>query len=58
VTDALPPQLWTKLKAFLDAGKTGQIVLEVKDGRVQKLGLTEWERAGDACPVANGRPIC
>lgn len=37
----LPPQTWGKVKAFLEARRTGQIVLEVKDGRVLKYRLTE-----------------
>lgn len=57
MSDPVPALVWAKLKAFLDAGKTGQIVLEVKDGRVQKLALTEWERVTEACPVATGRPL-
>lgn len=43
----LPPRTWARIKAFLDAGHTGQIVLEVKDGRVLAYRVTECGRERD-----------
>ena len=41
MTDALPPPLWEALRAFLRAGKTGQIVLDVTDGVIRSYKLVE-----------------
>lgn len=53
MTEQLPPQLWESLRAFLRAGKTGQIVLDVKDGQVLAYKLTECGRL-DAHPLVAG----
>lgn len=54
--EALPPVVRQKIAAFLAAGRTGQIVLDVKEGRVLAYKLTEAGRvpAGDADPVGWG----
>ena len=54
MSTVLPPQTWAKVKAFLEAKHTGQIVLEVKDGRVLKWRLTECGSESEA-PIA--RPL-
>lgn len=47
----LPSPLWASIEAFLQAGKTGQIVLDVKDGHVLAYKLTEQGRC-EPLPVA------
>lgn len=43
-TPSLPPVVWRKIAAFLAAGTTGQIVLDVKEGRILAYKLTESGR--------------
>lgn len=42
--DPLPPVVLVKITAFLAAGTTGQIILDVKEGRVLAYKLTEAGR--------------
>lgn len=37
----IPPKLWKRIEAFLTAGTTGQIVLNVHCGVVTKVSLNE-----------------
>jgi hypothetical protein len=37
----LPPALSTKLKDFLDGGKSGTIILQIRDGRVMAYEMHE-----------------
>lgn len=53
----LPASLWTKIAAFLQDGRTGQIVLDVKDGQVLAYKLTEAGRC-DSAPVAGCERTC
>ena len=43
MTDQLPipPLLWARITAFLRAGSTGQVVLDVHRGRVTSVSLTD-----------------
>lgn len=41
---ALPPTVARKIAAFLAAGTTGQIVLDIKHGQVHAFKLTEAGR--------------
>lgn len=41
---AIPPEVWEKIRSFLDAGKTGTITLDVKDGHVLSGNMTEHFR--------------
>lgn len=44
VVDLLPPATLAYIRRFLEEEKTGQIVLEVKDGRIIKGHVTEhWK---------------
>lgn len=40
----LPAPLWNKIKMFLDAHSTGQIVLDVKEGRVLAYKIIQCGR--------------
>lgn len=40
----MPAALWEKVSAFLTAKKTGQLVLDIKDGRILAYKLTEAGR--------------
>lgn len=53
----LPASLWAKIAAFLQDGRTGQIVLDVKDGQVLAYKLTEAGRC-DGSPVAASERAC
>jgi hypothetical protein len=54
VSDPLPAPLFEALRAFLRAGKTGQVVVNVNAGRVESYDVREHCRvpaaAGDRCP--------
>lgn len=47
----LPVMVLTKIAAFLAAGTTGQIVLDVKEGRVLAYKLTESGRVAGEIDV-------
>jgi len=40
----IPPEVWQRIVEFLRAGRTGSIVLDVHEGRVQAWKLTEAGR--------------
>lgn len=45
VTDPIPTDLFRRLKDFLDARKSGQVVFDVKDGRILSGHATEhWPK--------------
>ena len=44
MTPGLPAELVDKLRAFLAAGHTGNIVLDIKDGRILSWKMTEYGR--------------
>lgn len=43
----IPPDLWERIKAFCASGKTGQIVLDAKEGRILAWKITESGRVAD-----------
>lgn len=43
-TVPLPVKCWARLREFLEAGRTGKIVLNVKDGKVLSWEVREHER--------------
>lgn len=44
MNDLIPPVLWRKIEEFVTQGKSGQIVLNASDGRIQSYQLTEHGR--------------
>ena len=44
MTPGMPLELTTKLREFLAQGKTGNVVLDIKDGRILSWKLTEYGR--------------
>lgn len=43
----IPSNLWELVLAFLKAGKSGRIELDVKDGRVQRITIAESWRSSE-----------
>jgi len=50
----VPPVVWQKIAAFLSAGTTGQIILDVKEGRILAYKLTEAGRVPAGEVDSNG----
>jgi hypothetical protein len=46
-TPPIPTSIWQRILAFLRAGHTGQIVLEVHRGKVSKASLNEHIRENE-----------
>lgn len=46
-TPGVPPEIAAKLREFLAAGKTGNVVLDIKEGRILSWKVTEYGRLGD-----------
>ena len=43
----LPPRLWEPIKRFLLDGKTGNVKLSIKDGRILSCRLEEYVTVSD-----------
>jgi len=41
---AVPKEVWARMTAFLEAGKTGSIVLDIKEGQVLAWKVIESGR--------------
>jgi hypothetical protein len=54
----LPAALCARLKAFLQDGKSGEIVLHVKDGRILGYRLTEVGRVDTPSTIADSPSTC
>ena len=52
----IPAEVWERIVEFLDAGKTGSVTLDVKDGRVLAWKVTEAGRVHEPLdtPCASG----
>ncbi len=44
MSESVPAKFWERVKAFLAASKTGQIVFHVKDGKILVMDLEETIR--------------
>ena len=47
--DPIPPQLWTRIREFVAARRTGNIRLDVKEGSVLAWQITETGRIHPVC---------
>ena len=47
----IPPAIWERVVAFIREGKTGEIVLNIGQGGVSSMKITEVIRAKDVGPV-------
>jgi hypothetical protein len=54
MTLAIPELAWTRLRAFLGAGATGQVVFHVHQGRVAAVELRETLRCSDRNTLDEG----
>ena len=52
IAEVLPVEVQRRLKEFLDARKTGQLTLNIKDGQILKANLNEFWNVVDK-EVAN-----
>lgn len=53
----VPENIWSRIREFLRAGKTGQITLYVKGGLVLDAALEERIRAHDGVVDSASTPI-
>lgn len=37
----IPPKFWELIRAFLDAKKTGKLIINVKDGNILVVDISE-----------------
>ena len=44
MNESVPSKFWERIKEYLSASKTGQIVLHVKDGKILVVDLQETVR--------------
>lgn len=56
VSAAIPPIIWQRIRCFLDERKTGQIHLDVKDGRVLSCRLIESVHVHGSEPPLDSNP--
>jgi hypothetical protein len=47
----IPPAVWERICRFLADGHTGQVILDVKDGRILAYKVTEWGRVQSPTPA-------
>ena len=57
MTPGVPVELAEKLREFLSAGKTGNITLNVKDGRIVGWQLTEFGRPSNGHIDNSMKPV-
>lgn len=44
MSDPIPAELWQRIKTFCSLGKTGQIVMDAKEGHILAWKITESGR--------------
>lgn len=47
----LPPEVWDPLQRFLSDGKSGQVILEIREGTIVACKVSQSIRVSSAAPL-------